>query len=138
MASPITNKQIKKIAEMIREWSYKDKFTWEAICDASELFVGYRPTRQAFANKPVLVNSYKTRKNEIKAKVNELSDVPRPKSMPAAMDQILKLKQENERLKKELSLMSETAQRFIHNASLHGLSRSQLMQPLQNINRKEY
>ncbi len=137
MTNPITNTQQKKIAEIIREWPHKDKLTWEAICEASALIIGYRPTRQAFANKPILVNAYKTRKTEIKAKLDALSDLPRPKSIPAAMDQILKLKQENKRLKKELGLMAETAQRFIHNASLHGLSRAQLMKSLPEINRKE-
>jgi len=137
MASPITNKQLKQIAEMIREWPRKDKLTWEAICQASALIVGYQPTRQALANKPILTNAYKTKKTEIKAKLDALSGVPRPKSIPAAMDQILRLKQENERLRKELSLMAETAQRFINNASLHGLSQAQLMKPLLDINRKE-
>lgn len=137
MASSIPNKQLKRIAEMIREWPIKDKLTWEAICDASEVIVSYRPTRQALANKPLLVNAYKTRKAEIKAKQDALSGVARPKSIPAAMEQILKLRQENERLKKELGLMAETAQRFIHNASLHGLTRAQLMKPLPDIDRKE-
>jgi hypothetical protein len=137
MASPITNKQLKSITEIIREWPLKYKLTWEAICDASEVIIGYRPTRQAFANKPLLINAYKTRKSEIKAKQNALSGVARPKSIPSAMEQILKLRQENERLKKELSLMAETAQRFIHNASLHGLTRAQLMKPLPDIGRKE-
>jgi hypothetical protein len=137
MASPITNKQLKQIAETIREWPPKDKLTWEEICKASALFVGYQPTRQALANKPILINAYKSKKNEIKAELDALSGIPRPKSIPAAMDQILKLKQENKSLKKELTMMAETAQRFIHNASLHGLTRAQLMKPLPNINRKE-
>lgn len=137
MASPIPNKQLKIIARMIREWPLNDKLTWEAICDASEVIIGYRPTRQAFANKPFLVNAYKVRKAEIKAKQEALSGVARPKSIPVAMEQILRLRQENERLRKELGLMAETAQRFIHNASLHGLTRAQLMKPLPNIGRKD-
>lgn len=135
MASPITSQQLKRISEIIREWPSNDKLTWDAICHASELIIGYVPTRQALAKKPMLTNAYRTRKTEIKAKFEALSDVPRPKSIPAAMEQLLKLKQENERLKQELNLMAETAQRFIHNASLYGLSREKLMRPLPKLSR---
>jgi hypothetical protein len=135
MARPITNGQLKKVAAMVRDWPSSSKLTWDAICKDSAIIIGYVPTRQALSGKPLLANAYKTRKMEIKAKSDALSAVPKPKSMPAAMEKILRLSQENERLKQELSLMAETAQRFIHNASLHGLTRPQLMKPLPKINR---
>lgn len=69
--------------------------------------------------------------------MNALADVAVPKSIPTAVEQITELKQENERLKKELSLMAETAQRFIHNASLHGVTPVQLMKPLPQQDRSE-
>lgn len=137
MPSPITNNQIKKISQMIREWPTNSKLTWDSICKESKVIVGYAPTRQALSGKPLLANAYKTRKSEIKAKLEAMTEVPRPKSMAAAMERILSLTQENERLKKELSLMAETAQRFIHNASLHGLTNSQLMKPLPMTNRHD-
>ena len=46
------------------------------------------------------------------------------------MERIAKLQEENEQLKTELGKMAEIAQRFIYNASVHGLKREQLMKPL--------
>lgn len=137
MSSPITHKNLQRIAGLIRDWPTSEKLTWDAICSASEVIIGYVPTRQALAKKAMLTNAYKARKAELKAKMNALADVAIPKSMPAAVEQIARLKQENERLKKELSLMAETAQRFIHNASLHGLTPVQLMKPLPQQDRSE-
>jgi hypothetical protein len=137
MSSPITNKHIKNIAQLIREWSIDENLTWDAICKEAELIIGYVPTRQALSKKPLLTNAYKSRKAEIKARFDTLSTVPTPKSMSAAVDQIIRLKQENERLKTELNMMAETAQRFIHNASLHGLTPAQLMKPLPSENRRD-
>jgi len=137
MSSPITKKQLTNLAEMIRDWPVEEKLRWGIICKGAELILGYIPTRQALANKPIIVNAYKTRKTEIKSRHATLASVPAPKSMPAAIDQIVRLKEENERLKSEINLMAETAQRFIYNASLHGLSKSMLIKPLPKLNRNE-
>jgi hypothetical protein len=55
--------------------------------------------------------------------------------MPAAIDQIIRFKEENKRLKSEINLMAETAQRFIYNASLYGISKEILIKPLPNLKR---
>jgi len=135
MSSPITKKQLAGITDMIRDWPIEERLQWTAICKGAELILGYIPTRQALANKPLVVNAYKIRKAEIKSRHHKLTSTPAPKSMPAAIDQILRLKEENERLKSEINLMAETAQRFIYNASLHGLSKEKLMQSLPKLNR---
>lgn len=135
MSSPITNKQLNQLSDVIREWPIEEKITWDTICVAAEFILGYIPTRQALASKQIIVNAYKTRKAEIKSKYDALASISTPKSMPAAVEQIIKLKKEKESLKAELQLMAETAQRFIHNASLHGLTREQLMQPLSKLTR---
>lgn len=137
MSSPITKKQLEFIAATIREWPANEKLTWDSICSAAELELGYIPTRQALAKKTILVNAYKTRKSEIKSRNSALASVPVPKSMAAAIDQILKLKLETAQLKAELNSMAQVAQRLIHNASLHGLSKAQLMEKLPRIDRKK-
>lgn len=137
MSSPITSKNLERITETIREWPMDEKLTWDAICKASEFELGYTPTRQALANKSTLVHAYKTRKTEIKRRHNNLASVPTPKSMAAAVDQIIKLREENEQLKAEINNMAQVAQRLIHNASLHGLSRAQLMAKLPKIDRQK-
>jgi hypothetical protein len=137
MSSRITKKQLTNLSEMIRGWPTEEKLRWTAICRGAELILGYIPTRQALSNKPIIANAYKVRKAEIKSRHDTLASVPAPKSMPAAIDQIVRLKEENERLKSEINLMAETAQRFIYNASLHGLSKSMLIKPLPRLNRSE-
>lgn len=137
MPSPITEKHLQHIAALIRSWPASEHLTWDTICNASEVIIGYTPTRQALSKKAIITNAYKTKKAELKAKRLALADVSAPKSMPAAVEQISKLKQENMQLKQELSRMAETAQRFIHNASLHGLTPAHLMTPLPKQNRKE-
>ncbi|HHQ4902857.1 hypothetical protein ACK36U_07920 [Aeromonas veronii] len=137
MPSPITDKHLQHIAALIRNWPTNESITWDAICNASEVIIGYKPTRQALSKKPILTNAYKTKKTELKKKRLALADVSIPKSMPAAVELIAKLRQENLQLKQELSRMAETAQRFIHNASLHNLTPSTLMRALPKQNRKE-
>ena len=137
MARAITNTQLQHIASMIRDWPDDENLYWDAICQGSKTIIGYEPTRQALSKKTILTNAYKIRKAEIKARHDDLAGTPRPKSMNSAVDQIIRLKKENARLKKELSAMSEMAQRFIHNASIHGLGRDQLMKPLMDVDHRE-
>ena len=136
MSSAITQKQLTQLAELIRNWPIEAKLQWIPICGQAKKILGYIPSRPALSNKPILANAYKTRKAEIKLRYATLASVPNPKSMPAAVDQIIRLKQENEQLKAEINLMGQTAQLFIHNASLHGLTKEQLTQPLPKLNRR--
>ncbi len=66
MPSPITDKHLQHIAALIRNWPANESITWDAICDASEMIIGYKPTRQALSKKPILTNAYKTKKAELK------------------------------------------------------------------------
>lgn len=136
MPDAITMAIQKKIAKCIQQWPEKEKLSWENICLASEQFLGYEPTRQALANKPIITTAYKTRKKEIKAHREKLITVAIPKSMASAIDQIIRLTEENETLRAQLTEMAEVANRFIHNASIGGLSRAKLMSPLPQISRK--
>ncbi|UVM59094.1 hypothetical protein [Pseudomonas sp. B21-010] len=128
----------KQIAKMIREWPQKESLTWKGICSASQFVLGYEPTRQALANKPMIVSAYKTKKDEVQSHINSLATIAVPKSLPAAIEQILRLTEENKLLEAQLSEMAEMANLIIHNAiNMHGLSPSKLMAPLPTINRKE-
>jgi hypothetical protein len=61
MSSPITKTQITGIVEMIRNWPIDEKLKWIAICEGAELILGYVPSRQALANRSIIVNAYKIR-----------------------------------------------------------------------------
>ncbi|MNX86247.1 hypothetical protein D3C86_1181210 [compost metagenome] len=136
MPSAFTAKELKAITSIIREWPFKKKLTWEAICEASQSTLGFVPTRQALAGKALVVNAYKVRKAEITSDRDRTASMPLPKSLTAAAEQILRLQDENKRLKNELQLMAETAQIFIHNAALNGLTRDKLMNPIPKPDRR--
>lgn len=130
MTKAITQLELNKLAKMIREWSENDAFNWNNICLGSRNIIGYTPTRQALSGKPILKNAYLVKKTQLKLALNKFQDVPRPQSILDAVKKISRLQNENEALKEELSKMAELANRFIYNASIHGLSKAQLTAPL--------
>lgn len=130
MPKAITQAEVKLIAEMIREWPKAQPFKWQTICAGSKSVLGYEPTRQALHKKPMVVNAYEVKKKQLKLAREKLSKVTRPQSMLDAMEKLAKLQENNDLLKAELSRMSEIANRFIHNASIAGLSPDKLMAPL--------
>lgn len=136
MPSAFTAKELKAITVIIREWSLYEKLTWGAICIASESVLGFVPTRQAFVGKTLVINAYKIKKAEINSKKSHMASIPLPKSLTSAAEQIARLQEENKRLKAELQLMAETAQIFIHNAALNGLTRDKLIKPIPKPDRK--
>jgi hypothetical protein len=137
MSIAISQQQLIAIANMIRGWPNSEKLTWDSICLNAKIELDFIPTRQALANKAIIVNAYKAKKRELKARTNTLSSIATPKSMNAAIETIIHLKKENELLKTELSAMAEIAQLFIHNAHLlHGMTKAQLMKPFLKISRK--
>lgn len=133
MPKAITQKEMNEIAAMIREWPQSEPFKWDTICKGVKSILGYVPTRQALSKKPMLANAYKAKKKQQKLEVNRFKNVPRPQSTLDAMQKIARLQEENQLLKSELAKMAEVANRFIYNASLHGLSQAKLMVPLPNI-----
>ncbi|XGA78620.1 hypothetical protein OR573_08760 [Halomonas sp. CH40] len=135
MPKAITDSQLNKMAKMIRDWPEKEAFNWNNICTASKSILGYTPTRQALSGKLMLKNAYQIKKKQRRDAIAKVEGIPRPQSMPAAMDKITRLQQENDTLKAELSKMAEVAQRFIYNASIAGLSQQRLMEPLPKARR---
>lgn len=126
MSKPLTKFQIKKIIEIIREWPTAEKFTWENICKASEFSVGFKPTRQTLYHKEEILNAYNAKKAQIRGDASERFS-GQPKTYKLALVKLKELTEENNLLKTEISQMAEIASRFIHNASLHGLTKEQLM-----------
>ena len=130
MSKNITNSHVKAISGMIRDWPKNQPLKWESICAGATSILGYTPTRQALHKKPAIKNAYEAKKKQLKASIDKLSSVARPQTILEAIERIANLQEENDLLKSELQKMAEVAQRFIHNASVAGLSRSQLNAPL--------
>ncbi|MEW5497921.1 hypothetical protein ABGT23_20115 [Enterobacter cloacae] len=131
----MSKKHVQNIVNLIRNWPVDTALSWEKICHASRDILGWStpPTRQALDKKPAIKFAYKTKKDAIRKEKDQLALIPAPRSTLDAMKKINRLQQENELLKTELSRMAETANRFIYNASLAGISREQLMSPLSAI-----
>lgn len=131
MPRAITDQDVRLMVEMIRNWPKGEPFKWESICKGARSILGYEPTRQALYKKPALVNTYDVKKKQLRSEADKLSKVTRPRTTLEAMERIAKLQEENDQLKAEIAKMAEIAQRFIYNATVHGLKRGQLMKPLE-------
>jgi hypothetical protein len=136
MPRAFTPKELKAIVAIIRDWPVKQKLTWDDICKASESVLDFVPSRQAFADKPAVINAYKVRKAAITSHRDKLASIPKPKSLTAAAETIARQQEEIRQLKNEVQAMAEMARRFIHNAVVHGLKREQLNAPLPKVDRK--
>lgn len=137
MPRAFTPKELKAITNLVRDWPTDKKLTWDAICQASESVLDFVPTRQAFVDKPAVINAYKVRKATITSQRDRLASVPKPKSLTAAAATIARQQLQISQLKDELQRMADMARRFIHNAVLHGLKREDLNVPLPKHDRKE-
>lgn len=132
MPKIISKKHVQDIVNLIRNWPEDTALSWDEICLVSRDILDWStpPTRQALDKKPAIKFAYNTKKDAIRKEKDQLAQIPAPRSTLDAMKKINRLQQENALLKAELSRMAETANRFIYNASLAGLSREQLMTPL--------
>ena len=137
MSKTITREKIIRISQIIREWPRNQNIKWDLICAASELELGYIPTRQALSNKKMLSNAYKVRKDTEKKRYEYLKGVSVPKSLPAAIEQIVNLRKRIVALESEIAAMHEMAALFIMNASIKGLSKKDLMESPLKQTRKE-
>jgi len=130
MPRAITEKDVRLMVEMIRAWPRNEPFKWDSICVGAGGILGYEPSRQALHKKPAIVNAYEVKKKYLRSEADKLSKITRPRTTLDAMTTIAKLQEENDQLKAELQNMAEIANRFIYNATLWGLSRDKLMNPL--------
>jgi len=130
MNKTITESDVRSIADMIRDWPKSEPLNWDSICKGSKSIIGYEPTRQALYKKTAVVNAYQVKKKKLRSEIDKLSKVARPRSTLDAMERIARLQEENDQLRAENQKMAEIANRFIHNASMKGLTRAQLMIPL--------
>ena len=130
MAKHLTDRDIERVVGILDGW--RDKLTWDALCEACAPVIGTKPARQTLAKFVRIENAFEACKSRLK---NEVQEVRLPPSMRMAAERITRLERENERLKRE---NSELLQQFVvwqYNAHICGLSDRDLNKALPGIDR---
>jgi len=132
MAKHLTKADLLAIVDMINGWK-KPPITWDGICDAAQLLVGKRPTRQSLSSYALVKIAYKK-----KAEMLSLEYIPRPSPSSLAISQA-----RIEKLEAELSVMTARNQLLLeqfvvwqYNASKNGISEDMLNARLPRIDRE--
>ncbi len=69
---------VQGIVSIIRNWS-DEKMTWDAVCDESELILGYRPGRQGLSAHAAVQEAFSARKSGLKG------DPPPRTALPSSL-----------------------------------------------------
>lgn len=130
MAKHLTDRDVERVVEILDGW--RDKLTWEALCEACAPVIGTKPARQTLAKFVRIENAFEACKKRLK---DDTQEMRLPPSMKIAAERITRLERENERLKRE---NRELLQQFVvwqYNAHIHGLSDRDLNKALPGIDR---
>lgn len=130
MARHLTDRDIEAVVGLLDGW--KDKLTWDRLCDACEATLGTRPSRQTLHRHARIKEAYKLTKERLKDADESLS---LPPTMKAAAERLARLEAENERLRRENESLLEQFVRWQYNAYARGLSDRDLNGPLPAIDR---
>lgn len=117
MAKHLTDKDVEQIIGILDGW--RDKLSWEALCDACLPIIGTKPARQTLIKFVRITSAFSACKKRLKEDVPELRTPP---SMRVAIERIARLERENERLKRENSELLQQYVVWQYNAHIHGLS----------------
>lgn len=131
MAKHLKDRDIERVVELLDGW--KEKLTWEDLCDACEPVIGTRPSRQTLAKYPRIKNAFKECKKRLKERAREAST---PDTLAQAAQRIERLQNENERLKRENQELLEQFVVWQYNAYVNGLTDVDLNKPLPSIDRE--
>ena len=131
MAKHLTKRDVEAILSIIHGHAHH-KLSWEGICEAAEVVVGKRPTRQSLSANEVIKEAYRAKKSNLKGKVPV---VPKPSSMTAAVDRISRLESENKMLRLKNSALLEQFTVWQYNSYKFGIKEHQLNAPMPNADR---
>jgi hypothetical protein len=129
LAKHLTDKNIERIVEILDGW--RDKLTWEALCDACAPVIGTKPARQTLLKFSRITMAF----NACKTRLKEKTPLHTPPSMRVAVERINRLEQENERLKRENGGLLQQFVVWQYNAYARGLSNHELNKALPGIDR---
>lgn len=134
MPKVITDQQTRDICRMINTWDTQHKLDWNAICLGAQEILGWGtpPTRQALNKKETIKLAYQAKKNSLRKELERATNLPRPKTIQDGAERIARLEKEIERLNFLNAKLSELFHIIVHNASLAGLKKHDLMRPMQS------
>lgn len=135
MPKVITDRQIRDICKMINTWDTKHPLDWNTICQGAQEILNWEspPTRQALSGKPTVKLAYQAKKASLKKELERITNLPRPKTIRDGAERIARLEKEVAHLKTLNNKLSEVINRFIYNASLKGLHRTDLMKAMPSV-----
>lgn len=131
MAKHLTGKDLDVIVTLIDGWD--GKLGWEALCDAVESVIRFRPTRQTLSSHERIKSAYDSQKERLKS---GFVSTKRPASLSIAEQRIRRLEAENSRLERENERLLERFMRWQYNAHKFGVPLEKLDAPLPAVDRQ--
>ena len=125
---------ITEIAAMLDGWS--GKLTWNLYIEAIDRRYGLRYTRQTLHAHESIRLSFEVRKRALSSGDKEPATFDGPPELKVALDEIARLKGENQRLEAENKAFLEQFTRWVYNASKRNLTADFLNQPLPSVDRE--
>ncbi|MBW4980703.1 hypothetical protein [Marinobacter adhaerens] len=128
----LTPKDEQRIIKLIEEWS-EPKLTWPLLVEACKEELGISRARQSLMKLPAVDLAMKNRKAALKAQNLKPGWI---KDIQAANQRIEELTAKNQKL---LAAVRDMHARFLiwqANADMHGLSQSELEQPVSQLQKK--
>lgn len=128
----IKPEHIAAIQLIIRSWD-KEKISWEAVCEAAQSTLGYKPSRSGLSSHAGLLDAFQARKKGLK--LRPATARPLPSSLAAAANQLATKNSEIAELRRTIARFEERFERWQYNARLHRVTLEQLDEPLPHIDR---
>jgi hypothetical protein len=123
----IRPQHVEAICHLIYGWG-KPNIDWEAVCDAAQSVLGYRPSRSGLSSKAAIQRAFRARKQGLKIKPP--LDTPKPNSLVQAAHVIAARNVEIAALKLTNRKLLEQFARWEYNAYLHRVTIEMLDVPL--------
>ncbi|NIF56251.1 hypothetical protein [Burkholderia sp. Ax-1724] len=125
---------IETIVQVLDGWS--GKLSWEALIDAIEKRTGLKYTRQALHRHERIRLAFTVRKKQLSRQPDEQSHETVSPELQAALQRIVRLEAENQRLAAENSSLLEQFARWAYNAQTRNLTKEILNSPLPAVDRE--
>jgi hypothetical protein len=133
MTAHLNDEKIDKIVQVIDGWT--GRLTWADLVDAIAVRLGESPTRQALSRHTRIAKAVRLKKKLLRQARPELK-LGRAE-VEKLHEQLGRLKSENARLSAENTELLDQFRRWAYNASIAGLSKTELNRPLPQVDRKD-